>query len=373
MGLACAGLLLVACASDSDKTVKPTALTPIEAPLEIRSLWQVELGGSEGSYLRPCVLENAIYAASRSGNLVRVDPVSGKEAWRIEVKGGIAGGVGSDGLSVAVAGPRGNVAVYDADGKPLWDAQVSSNVITPPLVGHGVVLVRSTDNRVTAFEVASGKRRWVFQKQQPALSLHGEAEMVFAGENVLVGFPSGRLGAIALSNGAGRWEAGVSEPKGATEVERLADVIGVPGIIDDDVCAASYQGRIGCFDARNGDLHWAREFSAGTGVAVAASALYGVDASSHVNAFQRSSGAGLWQNSALAYRQLSGPVAVGAWVAVGDFEGKIHFLRAEDGKLVGRFDAGSSAVISTPQTWNGAALFQTARGRLLMLAVPGAH
>jgi len=373
LALACVGLLLGACASDSEKQSKPTALTPIDAPLQIHSLWQVELGGSEGSFLRPCVLENAIYAASRSGNLVRVDPLNGKELWRTEIKGGIAGGVGSDGLAVAVAGPRGNVAVYDAEGKHLWDAQVSSDVIVPPLVGHGLVLVRSTDNRVTAFDVADGKRRWVFQKQQPALTLRGEAEMVFAGDNVLVGFPSGRLGAIAVSNGAGRWEAGVSEPKGATEVERLADVIGVPGMIDDDVCAASYQGRVGCFDAHNGDLRWAREFSAEAGVAVTSAALFGVDANSRVNAFQRSSGAGLWQNSALAYRRLSAPVALGNLLAVGDLEGKIHFLRAEDGKLVGRFDAGSGPVISTPLVWNGSAVFQTARGRLLMLSAPGGH
>jgi outer membrane protein assembly factor BamB len=369
----CLSLLLGACASDSEKINKPTPLAPVEAPLDVHSLWQVQLGSSEGSFLRPCVLENAIYAASRKGYLVRVDPVDGKEVWRTEIKGGIAGGVGSDGLSVAVAGPRGDVSVYDAEGKHLWDAQVSSDVIAPPLVGHGLVLVRSTDNRVAAFEVATGARRWVFQKQQPPLTLHGEAEMVFAGDNVLVGFPSGRLGAIALSNGAGRWEAGVSEPKGATEVERLADVIGVPAMIDEDVCAASYQGRVGCFDSRNGDLRWAREFSAGAGVAVTPTALFGVDASSHVNGFQRSSGAGLWQNSALAYRKLSAPVAVGDLLAVGDFEGKIHFLRAEDGKLVGRFDAGSGPVISTPQRWNGSAVFQTAQGRLLMLSVPSGH
>jgi outer membrane protein assembly factor BamB len=370
--LAAAGLLLAACASDSEKLSQPAALTPIDAPIAVRLVWQTEIGGAQGSFLRPCVLENAIYAASRGGNLARIDPADGHLVWRIEVHGGIAAGVGSDGATVAVAGPRGNIAVYDAEGKHLWDGQAPSDIITPPLVGHGLVLVRSTDNRVTAFEAASGTRRWVFQKQQPPLTLHGEAEMVFAGDNVLVGFPSGRLGSIALSNGAGRWEAGVSEPKGATEVERLADVIGVPGLVGDEVCAASFQGRVGCFDARNGDLHWAREFSAGAGVAVSATAVFGVDAVSHVSAFQRESGAGLWQSNALANRRLSAPIVLGAYVAVGDFEGKIHFLRIDDGRMAGRIETGAGPVISTPAVWNGAGVFQTAQGRLLMLAVPAA-
>lgn len=366
---ALAGLLLGACASDSEKAARPAALTPLEAPLPMRALWQVDLGKAEGVFLRPCVLESAIYAASRRGDLLRVDPNTGKVVWRVEVPGGIAAGVGSDGVNIAVAGARGNVALYDAAGKHLWDVQVPSDVLTPPLVGHGLVLVRSTDNRVTAFDETSGARRWVFQRQQPALTLHTESELEFVGENLLVGFPSGRLGAIALSNGAGRWDAGVSEPKGATEVERLADVLGVPGVAGEDVCAASFQGRMACFDARNGDLRWAREFSAGAGVAVAGSAVFGVDAASHVSAFQRSSGAGLWQNSALGYRRLSAPVALGKYVLVGDFEGKVHVLRADDGKLVGRYDIGTGPVISTPQAWNGAAVFQTAGGRLVMLAL----
>ncbi|HYA59758.1 MAG TPA: outer membrane protein assembly factor BamB [Burkholderiaceae bacterium] len=363
-------LLLAACSSSSEHA-KPMSLEAIASPIEVRRVWDVELGDSEGTFLRPCVLEQAVYAASRKGSLVRIDPSSGKEVWRVQVSGGITAGVGSDGLTVAVVGPRGNVQAYDAEGKALWQAQAPSDVVAPPLVGHDLVLVRSTDQRITAYEAASGKRRWVFQKQQPPLALRTEADLTLSGENVLVGFPGGRLGSIALSNGAGRWEAAVSEPKGATEVERLADVIGVPGLVEGDVCTASYQGRIGCFDARNGDLRWAREFSAGAGVAVSDDAVYGVDASSHVTGFKRTSGASLWQNAALANRGLSAPVIVGKLLATGDFEGRIHFLRREDGKLVGRFDAAAGRVISTPQTWNGLALFQTARGHLILLSVAG--
>ena len=366
--LAACLLLLGACSSSSEHVAKPMALTPIANPIDVHRVWEIQLGNSEGTFLRPSVLEHAVFAASRKGALVRVDPSSGKEVWRIEVPGGIAAGVGSDGFTVAVVGPRGNVMAFDAEGKQLWQAQAPSDVIAPPLVGRSLVLVRSTDQRITAYEAASGKRRWVFQKQPPPLSLRVEAGLTLAGDTLLVGFPGGKLGSVALSNGAGRWEAPVSEPRGATEVERLADVVGVPALSSNEVCTASYQGRIGCFDVRNGDLHWAREYSAGAGVAILEDAVFGVDASSHVNGFQRASGAALWQNGALEYRRLSAPVAVGKLLAVGDFEGQIHFLRLDDGKIVGRYDASAGPVISTPQSWNGAALFQTSRGSLILLA-----
>ena len=363
--------LLAACASSSDKASKPTALVPITAPITLQRAWEVDLGDSEDTFLRPAVLENAIYAASRKGKLVRVDPVNGREIWRISVDDGIAAGVGSDGVTVAVAGPRGNIVAFNVEGKRLWEAQASSDVLAPPLVGHEMVIVRSTDQRVAAYEASTGKRLWVFQKQQPALTLRVETELAFAGDSVLVGFPGGRLAAIALANGAGRWDGGVSEPKGATEVERLADVFGVPAMDGNDVCTASYQGRITCFDNRNGDLRWAREFSAGAGVAVSANAVIGIDASSQINAFARETGAGLWQTGALAYRSLSSPVIVGKYVAVGDFDGIIHFLALQDGRLAGRFQASGGPVISTPQLWNGGAVFQTARGRLFLLNVAG--
>ncbi len=362
--LACS---LWACSSSSEKAAKPTPLVPISASIEVRKIWEVDLGNSDGTFLRPSVQEYAIYAAARGGALVRIDPTTGKEVWRTKVDGGINAGVGSDGFTVAVAGPRGNIIAFDASGKKLWQAQASSDILAPPLVGHDLVVVRATDQRIAAYEIASGKRRWVYQKQQPALALRVEADLVFAGDGLLAGFPGGRLGSVALANGAARWEAGVSEPKGATEVERLADVIGVPAVADGDVCAASYQGRIACFDARTGDLRWAREFSAGAGAAVAPDVVVGVDSSSHLSAFARSSGASLWQSGALANRGLSAPVILGKWFAVGDSEGYVHFLNLEDGKLVGRYEISGGAVISTPQTWNGAALFQTARGRLVLL------
>lgn len=363
-------LALAACASTADKSAKPAALSAIAAPIAVHKSWEVDVGDAEGSFLRPAVADQALFAASRKGDLVRIDPVNGKEVWRVRVDGGIAAGVGSDGFVLAVVGPRGNVVAFDAAGKRLWEAQAASTVLTPPLVGHDLVLVRSTDQRLTAYEAATGRRRWMFQKQQPPLTLQVETELAFAGDSVLVGFPGGRLDAIALANGAGRWEAGVSEPKGATEVERLADVFGLPALLDNDVCAASYQGRLACFDARSGDLRWAREFAAGAGPAISATAVFGIDQAGHIYAFDRSLGGSLWQTAALAERGLSSPAVVGSLLVIGDFEGRIHFLKISDGSLVARYDATVGILTSTPLVWNGAVVLQTSRGRVLLLT-PG--
>jgi outer membrane protein assembly factor BamB len=368
-GLAFLACLLAACSSS--KSEKPVKLTDIQSPLSIRVAWRVKVGDGRSSFLQPAVLQNAVYAADTDGDLVRIDPSDGKQVWHARVPAKLGAGVGSDGFVVAVAGQRGEVFGYSAEGLMRWRAQVPSDVVTTPLVGHGLVLVRSTDQGVTAFDAEDGHKKWNFKRQTPPLALRAPSEMVFSGDSVIAGFPGGRLVAIALSNGAARWDSAVSEPKGATEVERLADVLGSIGLQDNHVCAASYQGRVACFDATSGDQQWAREMPAGAGVAIEGEELVGIDSASTVQAFALSTGAARWTCKLLAHRGLSSPGVQERWVVVGDREGYVHFLNASDGKLVGRVDLDGSPIVAQPRQVAGGYVVQTQRGHVVLLTAQG--
>ncbi|MCX8003787.1 MAG: outer membrane protein assembly factor BamB [Burkholderiaceae bacterium] len=369
VALAVLPLTLVACSSRDPALTKPAELVEIKSPRPTRILWRVDVGSARGAALQPAVLENAVYAAAGGGAIARIAPETGREVWRVSLDIDIAAGVGSDGLRLAVASPRGDVVVLAPDGKELWRARVSSDVTAPPLVGRGLVIVRSTDHRVAAFEAESGKRRWVYQRQTPPLALRVPTEMAFAGDSVLVGFPGGKLVALALSNGAPRWELTVSEPKGTTEVERLADVVGQPALDGRDVCAASFQGRLVCADAGTGNLRWAREISAVTGPGLAAARVYAVDARSHVYAYGREGGASAWRNEQMQNRALSAPLALRQAVAVGDFEGYVHFLRDDDGALLARVEVGDGAIVARPQRWADGLIVQTQGGTVALLTL----
>jgi outer membrane protein assembly factor BamB len=357
--------ILAACSSSHVE--KPAELTTIKSPLQIQVAWRIRVGDGRRSFLQPAVVQNAVFAASNNGEVVRIDPGDGKVVWRVKAPTPIGAGVGADGFVVAVAGQRGEVYAYSAEGKLSWQALVPSDVVTPPLVGHRLVIVRSTDQGVTAFDSETGHKKWIFKRQTPALALRAPTGLVFSGDDVIVGFPGGRLVAIALSNGASHWDSAVSEPKGATEVERLADVLGSIGVQDDQVCAASYQGRIACFAAPTGDLQWAREMLAGAGVAIDGDELIGVDSASTIQAFSLSSGATRWSNKLLARRGLSSPLGLERWVAVGDFQGYVHLLNASDGQLVGRVSLDSSPIVAQPRGLAGGILVQTQRGSLALL------
>lgn len=366
--LGAAALLLAACSSRDPALTKPAELVEIKSPRPAGIVWRTDVGAARGLALQPAVLDNAIYAAASNGRVTRLEPGTGREVWRVALDVSITAGVGSDGLYVAVASPRGDVVALGPDGKPLWRARVTSDVTAPPLVGRGLVIVRSTDHRVAAFEADSGKRRWLYQRQQPPLTLRAPTEMAFAGDNVLVGFPGGKLVALALANGAARWEATVSEPKGTTEVERLADVVGRPAIDGRDVCAASFQGRIVCGDAANGSLRWARDLSAGAGPAIGGERVYAVDVRSHVYAYGREGGANAWRNEQLRNRQLSAPLALTQAIVVGDLKGYVHFLAPDDGALLARVEVGDGAIVARPQRWADGIVVQTVGGTVALLS-----
>jgi outer membrane protein assembly factor BamB len=364
---AAAVALLAGCGLFGEKKTPPSPLPEFQPSLNVSTAWRLSIGSLRDSFLQPAVVENALYAANAGGVVLRVDPASGNQVWRTDVDARISAGVGADGFTVAVATPRGEVIALDADGKVRWRAQVSSDVLSPPLVGRGVVVVRSTDHRLTAFEAESGKRRWVFNRQLPPLTLRASTEMAFAGDNVLVGYPGGRLVAVALANGAARWEAAVSEPKGTTEVERLADVLGPIAVAGGQACAASFQGRVMCADAGTGSLRWARELSAGAGVARDSRSVYAVDAASQVQALAAEGGASIWRNERLTHRQLTTPLALPGAVVVGDLEGYVHFLSPAEGSLLARLRVDSSRILARPLAWNDNAVVLTTDGTLMLL------
>lgn len=341
-------------------------LPEIKPTLTTRIAWRANVGPARGAFLQPAVLENAIFAASAEGNIVRLAPATGEVVWRAEAKSRISGGVGSDGFIVAVGTARGEVLTFGADGKPLWRAQVLGEVQSPPLVGRGLVIVRASDFRVTAFDAETGRRRWTYQRATTPLTLRGPSEMAFSGDQVVVGFPGGRLVALASASGAVRWDVGVSEPRGATEVERLADVMGQPFVAAGDVCAASFQGRLACFEAANGALRWARDLSAMTGPGGDDQRLFVVDAKSHLHAYSRTAGASAWLQQKLEKRELSAPLTLRRAVVTGDFLGYLHFLSPEDGAFIARVELGS-AIVAPPRAFGGGAVVQTQDGVVALI------
>jgi outer membrane protein assembly factor BamB len=360
---------LAGCFGSGPSGPQPAELPELQQAREPRVLWSATVGAAGAFVFQPALAGESLYAASREGAVVRLDAASGRERWRIALDAKLSGGVGADERTVVVASDEGEVFALEAgDGKLRWRARVSSEVLAAPRLHGDLVLVRSADSRVYALGAQDGKRRWAYQRAPAPLMVRSPAGMTPLADTLYVGFAGGRLVALALSNGGLRWEAAVAQPKGATELERVADVVGDPVAIGREVCAAAFQGRVACFDAQNGNQLWARELSSVTGVSVDARYAYLSDDRGAVHALDRSNGRSLWKQDRLAHRQLSLPVPLGALVAVGDLQGYVHLLSRDTGAFLGRIATDGSAVRAAPLALPAGFLVQTRAGGLFALA-----
>lgn len=375
---ALAGILVSGCSTVSNTVDK---LNPFSssgakmAPLPTlsfeagRTVWAASIGKAGSSLFSPAVVGEAVFAADEKGSVYRLE--AGRIVWKIDAGQSLSAGVGADARVVVVATAKGGVLAFDSEsGKPLWQAQVSSEVLAPPAVGAGGVAVRSGDNRIFLFDIHTGARKWMYQRPMPALAVRTFGAPVFADDYIFAGFPGGKLVAIAQSNGAPVWEGTVAQPKGATELDRVADIVVSPVIDGTQICAVAFQGRIACFDmGQGGAMIWSKDISSARGLVLDGRYLFVTDDKDVVYGLDRLTGGSLWKQDKLRLRGVSGPAVQGNVVAVGDAEGYVHFLSREEGAFVGRVKSDSSAIRVPLQQLRGTFLSQSAGGDIRSIEI----
>jgi outer membrane protein assembly factor BamB len=340
---------------------KPGPLPQLESKVTPRIAWQQSVGRAAPG-IAPAVTPSAIYAAATDGTLMRLDVATGRVVWKTSANKPLSAGPGAGESVVVVGTAKGEVLAFDADGKPLWTAHVSSEVIAPPRVSGTIVIVFSGDGRVYGLAAADGKTAWVDQRINPPLTVRNSAGGVVSRGGLLVGTPGGRLLAVDTQTGTVAWEGAVATPRGATELERIADVTSLPYVDESEVCAAAYQGRVACFELVRGSLIWSRDVSSLAGITADTQRLYVVDDKGVVHAFDRSNGASVWKQDVLAKRRIGGPQLVGDDLGVVDVEGYLHVLSRTDGAYVGRLATDGSLATAQPIALGGGLLWQSEKG-----------
>lgn len=348
---------------------KPTELTVFEQTRSVAVSWSLGIGSSDNFIFTPAATYDSVYAASAKGTLVRVDPETGGEIWRIDAGMPLTAGVGTDGNTVAVAGRDGVLLAFDADGKEKWKAQLSSEALSAPAVGGNVVVVRTLDNRISGFDADSGERKWMVTRRSPPLMLRSAPGIAVVGPTAVVALPGGRMVSLMLTNGGTNWDVAVGSARGTTDLERIADTSGMPAVLGRLVCAASFQGRVACYDVVSGGGVWARELSSDVGVSIDNDFVYAADEAGAVYAFSNIRGQSVWRNDRLAYRALTAPVSFEGTVAVGDLQGYVHFLSKDDGAFVSRMATDGSAIKAMPLVVGDKLIIQTTDGRLQALMI----
>jgi len=337
--------VLAACSS-GPKKLEPAPLAPVTALVPTRLAWNANVGVVD-PLMTPAVHLDTVLLANAAGAVHALDARTGQVQWRVEVGEALSASVGTDG-SVAAVVTRQNELVQKSAQGVQWRARLPARVYTPPLVAGQRVFVLMADRSVAAFDGRTGARLWLqAARGTDPLVLQQPGVLLAVGDTLVAGI-AGRLVGMNPANGSVRWDAAVARPRGVNEIERLVDLVGRVGRVDEQVCVRAFQSAVGCVDATRGAVAWTQNADGAVGVHADADRVYGIESNGRMVAWQRRNGERAWTHDRLLNRGATAPLAAGRSIVVGDAQGLVHLFAREDGRALNRLSTDGSPIVAGP-------------------------
>lgn len=356
-----------------DNTPQPKNLAPIESKLKVSQNWSALVGKAHknNQYLKlqPVISGGLVYTADASGLIQAVSKDKGAIKWSTQLKQGIVSGPSvAEGYIAVGTNTSSLVVLNQADGKRLWQAKLSGELLSPPVLSHHQLIAKTIDGKVFSFDSSTGKQRWAVEHGSPGLVLKASSSPVVVGDLVLIGFSDGKLEALDLTTGRSVWQRSIAYAVGSSDVERLVDIDSDPIVKNNVAYLASYQGYIGALSLSDGQFVWRKPGSVYKNMLLAANTLYITDTNDILWSIDSKTGHVNWKQNALKARGLTEPALVGNDLVLGDKTGYLHFISTQTGELLARHQLPAS-VISAPNVSGRNLFVLTDNGMLNQLSV----
>jgi outer membrane protein assembly factor BamB len=223
--------------------------------------------------------------------------------------------------------------------------------------------VLGVDRIVQAFDAVDGRKLWALQRPGDPLTL-AQSGVLAAFKNTLIVGQGPRMAGVDPTEGSVKWDVAVGSPRGANEIERLADLVGPSLRIGDMVCARSFQAAVGCVNAETGTNAWSKTVGGTDAVGGDGEFIFAGDATDRITAWKTPNGEVAWTTDKLLYRGLSAPLSMGKSVVFGDADGTLHWLTRDTGQAQLRLPTDGAAIAAQPVLSGGTVLVVTRKGGL---------
>ncbi|CAM5223733.1 outer membrane protein assembly factor BamB [Alishewanella longhuensis] len=386
--IALIALTLVAC-SNKEKLVLPD----VDNTISPKKVWDIQVGKGVQHYesgLKPLLFNDKVYMASREGVVLAADIQNGKRLWTFDLRkddtlstwerlrqnwssenARIAGGISQGYGNIYFGTENGDVVALNAEtGALVWRSQVPGEVLTSPAVGDGFVVVKLGTGGLIALNPDNGEERWIFENEQPPLTIRGVSEPVIDSGGVVYGTANGRVGVLVVDRGFQAWEEAIATPKGSTDLSRLVDVDAKPIVVAGNIYTIAYNGELFALDLRSGQQLWKRDYASFRNMAVSGTVLYLVDSVGRIYAVDRRNGTELWSQTGLHRHFLTGPTVYKDYLVIGDNKGNLHWLNRSTGDFVARQRFDSSGFYREAVANSDYLVITTRDGELTLLQTP---
>jgi YD repeat-containing protein len=159
--------------------------------------------GSDIAFGAPGAGAGMIFVGNSAGDVLCLDPLSGKTAWRTRLDGAVRRAPTRSNDRVIVTTVKGAVASLQAgSGQLLWSRQLTEGV-GMPTIGAGSVFVAAGQS-LYALDLNTGEPRWTFETRSAILT-----QPTVWSNLVLIGTENGQLQGVETADGTERlrWQA----------------------------------------------------------------------------------------------------------------------------------------------------------------------
>lgn len=351
-------------------------------------VWRADAGEGSDSAGRitasPIVYADRIYTLDSEGSVSAFSNAGGSSIWRISLKperenasggwfslgggsaeGGYGGGLAVDSGRLYAATGFGNVVALDPQtGKKLWEKQLEAPVRASPTAAGDRVFVVTLDGRFYCLAGADGGELWAARGLPQQASLINNASPAVEGDIVVVPYPSGDLVALHVADGSSAWAESLSRTRTTSELTSMSDAAR-PVIDQGTVFAVGHAGRMVATQAESGERLWSINVPGTQPPSVAGGSVFVVDTGGQLMAISRQDGKVQWTVK-LPESAWAGPTLAGGTLWLASAKGALVGVDAATGRTTVQKDLGTPVYIA-PVVAQGRMYILTDKAKLIAL------
>lgn len=362
----------------------PHAMLHLALGYKLEKVWTADVGAG-GEYRRafitqPIVANGVVYAMDAESVVSAFSLKDGDRLWRTDLAppdggdGTYGGGLAYDRGGLFVTSGFGQILRLDPkSGKILWRQDMPAPVRGAPTARAGRLLVVTVENETLALSAQDGHELWHHNGIEEMASFIGGTSPAVDGNTVVVPYSSGELFGLRIENGTQLWSDVLTTLKRTNEVATIADIRGLPVIDDGRVYAVGNSDVLAAIDLGTGRRLWDREVGSMQTPWVAGDYLFVVTNTPEIVCFRADSGQVVWvtplqewddEEAKTGRIVWTGPVLASDRLIIASSEGEALSVSPYTGKIMGKIDLPDGVTIA-PIVADKTLIFVTDEGELV--------
>lgn len=336
----------------------------------VHQSWSADAGAGSGKVGRvtasPIVYGDRVFTLDATGTVTAFSASGGSKAWQVSLvpererssggglfslgagtpSGGFGGGLAADSGRLYAASGFGNVVSLDpSSGKKLWERNLGVPLRAAPTAYGDRVFVITVDGRFYCLSGLDGAELWNVRGLPQQASLVMSVSPAVSGDVVVVPYPSGDLLALKVSDGSAVWSENLARARTTSQLTSLSDAAR-PAIDNGVVFAVSHSGRMVATQIATGERLWSLNVASTQTPWVAGGSVFVVDTAGQLMAISRDQGSVQWTVQLPGAKIWAGPVLAGGKLWLVSSSGQLVGVDAMSGRVSSQQSLGESVYVA---------------------------